>query len=280
MNTRLSLLLPGIDEAVGTRLTAAVAAVVAANERVMSRFAADAELARINQAAGRGASPISEKLCAVLAECRDHWRRTQGAFDVTLGAVNDNWRGGTGAVRTGWHHVELNEVERWIALHDPAVRLDLGGVGKGIALREVRDLLRARGVRHALLSFGESSIVAIGPHPAGGAWQLGVCDRFDAAETVYDVDLVDASLSTSGVSVDRPHLLAPHTGGAAGGDRQISVVVTCPVDAEVLSTALIAAPPSDRPAIVARYGAVTAVEFEWHRDGARWRRDRGWTHAA
>lgn len=279
MNTRLSLLLPGIGDEDGEPLFRQVRTLVEQSERVMSRFAADAELAQVNRAAGKGPVILSEALCAILAECRMHWRRTGGAFDVTLGAVNDNWRRGAGPGLTGWQYVELDEAERRICFHAPSVRLDLGGIGKGLALREVGQLLRARGIQHAVLSFGESSILAIGPRPDGSDWQLGVRDLFEPSLVIQGFDLRDASLSTSGAGEAVPHLIDPRTGAAAGMNRQVSVACDCPAVSEVLSTALITAPLDRRASILAAYPPATAVEFSWRRAGAQWLREKRWTHA-
>ena len=53
---------------------------------------------------------------------------------------------------------------RWRDDGAPApAELNLGAVGKGYALDEVGLMLRAAGVRHALLSAGRSSLLAL-PH--------------------------------------------------------------------------------------------------------------------
>ena len=279
MNTRFSILLPGIDDQEGKAIGSEIADLLSSYERVMSRFSDEAELAGINRRAGHAPARASETLWTILADCRQHWIRTGGAFDITLGSINDNWRGDGGQERGGWDQVDLECEGKCVAFQMPGIRLDLGAIGKGIALRGLHHLLRSRGIENAVLSFGESSILALGRKPDGEAWQIGVCDLFDPGETVHGFDLSDESLSTSGAA-GLQHLVDPRTKRAVGANRQLSVACACPVDAEVLSTSLIVSPPAARAAILAAYPPARAVEFGWFRDGERWRRQKVWQHAA
>jgi thiamine biosynthesis lipoprotein len=275
MNTRFSFLLPGVGEAEGQALRDEIAALLRNLEAVMSRFAPNAELAQINRTAADRQVDLSERLCAVLAECRAHWQRTGGAFDITLGAINDNWRGQPGPLRCGWDNVELDPKRRRIAFRTPGLRLDLGGIGKGIALRDIRRMLVARGIEQALLSFGDSSIVAIGTHPDGNDWPVGVCDAYNPSQSIRAFGLRDSALSTSGQG-HRTHLVDPRTLEAAGAGRQITVACACPVDAEVLSTALITSPPGRRAKIFSQYPPADFAEFAWQGRG----NEDAWSHAA
>ncbi len=279
MNTRFSFLLPGIDDQEGEAIGSEIADLVASYERVMSRFSDEAELARVNRGVGCAPASVSETLWTILSDCREHWIRTGGAFDITLGSVNDNWRGDRGCGRGGWDQVRLESEGRCVAFRMPGIRLDLGGIGKGIALRGVHHLLRSRGIENAVLSFGESSILALGRKPDGEAWQIGVCDLFDQDQTVHNFALCGESLSTSGAA-GLEHLVDPRTKRAVGTNRQLTVACACPVDAEVLSTSLIVSPPAARAAILAAYSPARAVEFGWFREGEGWRRQKVWEHAA
>lgn len=140
--------------------------------------------------------------------------------------------------------------------------------------------MSSRGIEHALVSFGESSIIAIGAEPGASAWQIGIGDRVDATRSVGGFALRDAAMSTSGAARGMPHLIDPHTRQAVGIDRQLSIACTCPVDAEVLSTALIATPVAERPQILRRYPPARAIEFAWRAEGAHGSEERIWSHAA
>lgn len=250
MNTRLSLLVPGLAAAEGGRLSQVVRGALAVQERVMSRFDPDAELAKVNAQAGARPVRLSPSLWSILAGCAGHWRRTGGAFDIAFGAPGRGRRGGFG-------HVRLDRDRRTVRFDRPDVTLDLGGVGKGIALRRIDRVLRRHGVDRALISFGESSILAIGARPCGADWAIAL----DAPVERPPVLLIrDGSISTSGQARGRPAIVDPADGRPAPSDRLLSVACACPIEAEVLSTALLAR-PAERASILARYGSVRAIEL-------------------
>src|SRR5262249_22533039 len=106
-----------------------------------------------------------------------HRAATGHAFDVTAGALTALWRDGTAppaaalaatradaGVRLDGDRVQLPS----------GVRLDFDGIAKGFAADACAARLRAAGVRRALVSFGESSLVAIGAPRGADAWTLDV----------------------------------------------------------------------------------------------------------
>lgn len=130
---------------------------------------------------------------------------------------------------------------------DACVRLrapvDLGGIGKGLALRWAADRVRARLAgaageppeRGALLEAG-GDIVSIGPAPDGEAWLVGVDDPFAGGGPLAVVALLEAAVATSSIAVNRwrapdggivHHLLDPAT-GAPGGEGLVAVTVHGP----------------------------------------------------
>jgi thiamine biosynthesis lipoprotein len=241
MHTRLSLVIPG-SRADGA-LAHAIECHVVEHEQVMSRFG-DGCLAEINAGAFAEAVRVPDALWDVLVQCRAHWQRTNGLFDAARGRMNE---------------VVFDRDEKTVRFAAPDVVLDLGGIGKGIALKGVERLLREAGVSSALVSFGESSILAIGHHPAGAPWPVSLAE---APQTV--LALQDRSLSVSGQG-GRCHIIDPRRGEWAEGPALTAVVAPCPVDAEVLSTALLIAEPRERDEILARYpGAHLTIEETLH----------------
>lgn len=280
MNTRLSVVLPGLSAEAGSSLAAVVTEQVAADEQMMSRYAPRAELACANRTAAQRPVALSDALFAILSSCREHWVRTGGAFDITLGAINDRRRGASGADEIGgWDHVELDPRLRSLSFAAEGIQLDLGGIGKGIALSRIERLLRERSIEHAFVSFGDSSILTIGMQPGGVRWPVGIRDRFDPDLSLYAFELADGSVSTSGIDPDAPHVVDPARHAAPAGRRTLSVACACPIDAEVLSTALIVRGAAARPAILANYPAAQAIEFAWPDPARKSAAEKVWSHA-
>jgi thiamine biosynthesis lipoprotein len=136
----------------------------------------------------------------------------------------------------------------------PGIELNLGSIGKGYAVQRMADYLSARGVRHALVSAGASSIVALGGR--GWGWSIDLCARH-AGPAREDADssptrlarlyLRNGALGTSGageqfVEIDGRrygHVLDPRTGWPASGVRSASVVARDGATADALATAFL-----------------------------------------
>jgi thiamine biosynthesis lipoprotein len=279
MNTRLSIVVPSITNETGEKLTAEIGTWLVREERIMNRFDPDAEVASVNRMPAQQRLRLSDRLFAILSDCRAHWTRTNGAFDVTLGAVNDNWRSGSSkAAVGGWDCIDLDADDRTIAFDRAGVQIDLGGIGKGIALKGVAQHIEGANVVHAFVSFGDSSILAIGSQPSDDPWRIGIRDNFEPATSLHTFELRGGSVSTSGVNPARPHIVDPRARRAPRGRRTLSVACACPIEAEVLSTALIVRPAKDRSAILANYPPVRAIEFDWGTGGGHTAAEKVWSH--
>lgn len=293
MNTRFSMVLAGVDRDRAEALAEAAERELRAQEHTMSRFDAAGPLAALNRRAADQAVAPPAELWEILLLCRDHWRRTAGAFDITLWPLSRLWREhlergeepSQGAIaqargQTGMERLHFDSEARTVRFETPGMSLDLGGFGKGYALDRVADSLRAQGVERAFLSFGESSITVLGAHPHGPDWPVGIADIFEPARAVHTFHLKDASLSSSGTapfnrmaglkSLNRiaspivGQIINPCSGRPIEGFRTMSVASPSATEAEVLSTALLVTPEHDRTALLSGFSAISAVEIAYH----------------
>jgi thiamine biosynthesis lipoprotein len=124
----------------------------------------------------------------------------------------------------------------------PGVELDPGGIGKGYAVDCMVAVLKAHGVRTALVSAGGSSIYGLGAPPDSPAgWTVRIRAPKDPHRTEVEVVLRDMSLSTSG-SYEKffraegrkySHIMDPRTGYPAQGTSAVSVLAPRTIDSEV-----------------------------------------------
>lgn len=209
------------------------------------------------------AEPISVDgmLFSLLARSAELHAETAGAFDITSTPLSRCWgflrREGRmpsdaeiAAARTcvGMPQVRLDRNASTVQFARHGVELNFGAIGKGFALDRMGALLRGRGTRHALLSAGLSSVLAVGGR--GSGWPVDVRPR-RASARVGRLWLKNAAVGTSGageqfVEVDGRrygHVIDPRSGQPAQGVLGASVVARDAATADALSTAFLIGGP-------------------------------------
>ena len=257
MHTRMEIVLPRIEECEAQQIVRNVEQRVKALERLMNRFDERSPLAVVNALAASEAVAVDDELFMALELCEVFRRGTGGYFDV---AASEQARQVAAYLLDGKNHT--------VKLASADVRIDLGGFAKGFALEQVNRMLRERKVESAVVNFGNSSIVALGHHPFGEWWPIGVAYRLRSGSMSEEFRLRDSALSVSGRAESGDyHIINPHTGLRVAGQELVAVEGRSPLVAEVLSTALYAAPHTHRAEIVAQYEGYRAMELYCHRDG-------------
>jgi len=256
MGTLLAISLPvSAISLQGKQLRAAFAMATRA-EAVMSRFDSASPLSRLNRRAGHPGGVRSASLAQYVRRARSLSTRLHGAFDPTVAPVVDCWRR---AARRG-DMPTLSALTRAlacvgvtrllirgdrVALARQGMALDLGGIGKGLALDRIAAMLRRRNCRSACLNFGESTLVAIGG-TTGGTWRVALRDPFGAG-FLGDFALRDSACSTSstlGQTIQVQgrvlgHIINPGTGQPLSSISQATVLARSAAVAEAVSTALL-----------------------------------------
>jgi thiamine biosynthesis lipoprotein len=149
----------------------------------------------------------------------------------------------------------------------------MGGFAKGFALEQIVNMARQSGATSALLNFGNSSIAAIGHHLYGEWWSVGVENVVQRGVVAYEVKLCDSVMSVSGRTPSGEyHIVNPHTGAKVAQDELIVVEGRSPLVAEILSTALYAAPKPERGVILRQFEGYMATEVYCGQGGAECRK--------
>lgn len=246
-------------------------------ERIFSLYRADSALCRLNAAGALDAPPF--ELVELLGRAAAASAATDGAFDVT---VQPLWQLYAGHFSTAdadpagpaiddvlplvdWRGISVG-VDR-IVLARPGMAVTLNGIAQGYITDRIADLLRAEGMDHVLVDLGETR--AIGTHPGGRPWQIGLADPVDPARIAERVGLADLALATSGGYGTRfeasgrfNHLIDPRTGRSAPALRSVSVLASTAITADVASTALSLMPLGEARSVMRELGASAAHVHE------------------
>lgn len=255
MGSGLSLAVDGCDAATAAVAWAAVLDEFARTEAAMSRFDATSEVGAMNRATLVGAAfAPSRRLAVAVQTCERARRVTEGRFDPrildTLERIGYRGAGlGGGALGSvaGRDLPIARRLDRaWISLGHP---IDLGGIGKGLALRWAAGRVRATGVQRFLLDAGGDMVASDGV-PAERPWQIGIEDPTGDPEPRAVLTVRDGAVATSSirrlrwVAASGPvhHLIDPTTDAPAdGGLLAVTVAGSDPAWAEVWSKALFVA---------------------------------------
>jgi thiamine biosynthesis lipoprotein len=236
MGTYFEVFLAGDDEAHLEDVASAALDEVVRLEALLSRFDPASEVARINREAGQRSVRVDYEVWEILCTCREYWRKTDGFFDVTATAMARGERG------IGDEPMILDEGRRTVRFGRPGVGIDLGGFGKGYALDRAAEILRHFDVTSGLLHGGTSSVLAVGRHPDGRPWPVGVRDPFgdDLSAAVAQVPLVGQGFSCSAALAPgqaESDIIDPHRGTALTEQAACVVIAPTAVEAEIISTA-------------------------------------------
>lgn len=190
---------------------------------VLSRTAEDSVISNLNK---NGEADLSADVAAYFSLLLEICGQSEGAFDITLGAVSDLWNfGGTPSVpeendlaealyHSGYKKISVSNGKA--VLNDSDAIIDFGAAGKGIALDSVKSYLETQQAERAVVSVG-GSILLYGE----GDFTVGVRNPYgDSADYVMTLTLPAGCVSTSG-SYEQcfeengktyHHILNPETG--------------------------------------------------------------------
>lgn len=229
-------------------------------EARLSRYVDDSDVSRINHLAAGQTLYINESTHLCLLAALDAYARTGGLFDITLGRrIEHRKSGDDGEVPPLLGRLTIHPDVAAVTCDEPGREIDLGGIGKGFALDQLKEILLDWGAEGGLLTAGASSLLAFGPE----AWPVELTgDR----ETVR-IALFNQSLSASGTGIQGSHIL--HPGGddampARSCDR-VWVVAPQAALAEIWSTALMLLEPDGIADFVT--GEETVIAVYTDRDG-------------
>jgi len=215
-------------------------------ERCWSRFDPSSELSLLNARNGSGPQPASALLCEAVDAAVCLWRATDGWFDPTTldaleGAGYDrsftDLRGRDVAATSSDNEPVptpsgvVVDHERGSITLPRGVRLDLGGVGKGLAADHLASEIVERGASSACVSVG-GDVAMAGVAPDCG-WVIPVTSPLDPDRVHWNVPLRRGAIVQSSRLVRawtqggeaRHHLIDPHTGAPSTSSAAGVVVI-------------------------------------------------------
>ncbi|OPZ88408.1 MAG: Thiamine biosynthesis lipoprotein ApbE precursor [Firmicutes bacterium ADurb.Bin419] len=217
------------------------------------------EINKLNSSAGKSFVELSEDTLFVLNKAKVISDLSQGAFDITVGALVKEWdifsedsvvpsqeRINSLLGLVDYRDLIIDKSGSRAKLEKTGQMVDLGGIAKGFAGDEAIKVYRENGVQSAFISLG-GNIVALGGKPDGNSWKIGIRDPRGAEDSYIGiVSVKDKAIVSSGDyerfferdGVRYHHILDPETGYPAdSGLIGTTIISDFSIDADALSTA-------------------------------------------
>ncbi len=256
--TRVEVIVASAEAETGRK---AIAAVLREFDRLHQQYHAwrPSELSELNSAIAAGRpQKVSPEMQALIKESNDLSRQGNYLFDPGIGHLIKLW---------GFHADEFraalppeSDLLDWkkqkpsiaditissdtVSSGNQSVALDFGGYLKGVALDNAATILRAQGIRHALINIG-GNILALG-NKGGKKWRVGIQHpRVPGPLATIELDDGEA-IGTSGdyqryFELDGkryPHLIDPRTARPVEHTQAVTIVIPAGNKAGTKSDAL------------------------------------------
>lgn len=253
MGSPCEMLLETDDQSLAKKLIQIVANEAWRIEDKFSRYLPGNIIDRINQGNGHPVQ-VDQETANLLDFAATLTEMSEGRFDITSGVLREAWKfdgsdklPDTSTVsailaRVGWGKVEWSRPQLTL---QPAMQIDLGGIGKEYAVDKAAGLLQEQSDVQCLINFG-GDIFATGISADTEGWQVGIeAPDSDGRITNKVIRLKNGGLATSGDArrfllkdgIRYGHILNPKTGWPVkDAPRSITVAADTCTQAGMLAT--------------------------------------------
>ena len=184
----------------------------------LSVFKEDSEISQINLHAGLCDTHVSRETFALLRLCKQYGDQTEGVFDITTKPLTDADEPPS-AAKVNNRDILLNDRYRSVRLRYKGQGIQLGGIAKGYAVDAIAAMLKACGVRSAVINLGGTV------RHIGQSRKTGVRNPFSPGEIALTFDSTEEAIVTSGLYERGSHIYDPATGRPAATDLVSATVV-------------------------------------------------------
>ncbi|WP_372648449.1 FAD:protein FMN transferase [Draconibacterium sp.] len=280
------VVLPNLEADTAKNIFQQIKAELEQLESTISRFSLLSDIHELNQTEKDVWIELSGELWEILTIANDFYQMSQGAFDVTLFPVQSLWvekktvennELEEAQEKCGFDKIELDHDNKRLRFKENGVELDFGAIEKGFALDLVKPLLIDLGVKDAIISFEEDVVLALGNHPAGTDWPLGIRNLQQPNEFVHVFEVSGQSVYTTGTVYIRDDgegmktrkIISPATGIPVDGKRTVSVKADSATMGAFIANIWLILPENDKAIISDQLNDVEILEVEYTDDDVK-----------
>lgn len=243
-------------------------------EEIFSLYKPDSALSILNRNGKLDNAP--DELIELISESILYGNLTNGAFDIT---VQPLWELYSKSFDQNKAAPKVQEIQkalelidykkihidgRNISLEKDGMAITLNGIAQGYITDKITELLQNNNMNNILVEMGEMR--ALGSHPDGTPWRVGIKDPEDPKTILETIDLNNSAISTSGgygtkfdLKGIHHHIFNPKNGQSANNYKSISVIAPTATKADALSTAFSMMPENEVRRIEKEMGDITVI---------------------
>jgi len=245
-------------------------------DRMLSNYKPESDLSRLNRDGHFHAVTVPADLYRVIEESMKYSKVSGGKFDITVAPLVDLWKAALRGDRVptkeeqekqracvGYEKIELIPPDM-VEFHSPCMRIDVGSIGKGYAVDRAVEILRANGIKNALVDAGQSSIYGMGAPPGASAWEVHLRDpsnRVDPRVMLNEntVSTAEQTLPSLLGNETAGHIIDPDNGKPLETKYALSIVAKTGTASDALSTTLLLVGPEKGKPIVKEIADAAAI---------------------
>lgn len=283
MGTQCDVVFTQVEQEFGEQIFQLVKNEVKQLENRLSHFILESPLSELNKTAKDIWISVPDDLWDILTICNDFYQMSNGAFDITAAPIVKLWKKEETPTDkeiedakkiSGFDKVEFNFENQKIQFKENGVEFDLGAIGKGVALDSIKPLLQKQGIKNGIVSFGESSILALGTHPNGQEWPLGIRNRYNSEEYAHVFPTTNQSVTTSGTILNSndgrvkrsSNIVSPASGFPVEVNKTVSIKSESATLGAFLSTTFLILPENDRIILSDKLKKIEILEVDYLED--------------
>lgn len=191
-------------------------------ENIFSLYIPTSEISRLNKN-GYIKEPSAE-LFFLTNYAKNISRKTNGVFDPTVQIL---WEGSKDLRLINYQNIIIDS--RIIYFRAKITKITLNAVAQGYITDKIAELLKANGIKSALVDLGEK--FAFGTHKNGTKWRVA------AGKRVYELQGQGMATSSNlgGNYVAESHIVDPKTGKAMGS-KTVAIIANTALEADAMAT--------------------------------------------
>lgn len=226
-------------------------------EKLISSWDKNSETAKINSNSGIKPIKVSKELFDLIDRAQRISKITSGAFDITFAAIDRIWNfdGGVSQMpsfeviqnsisKIGHSKLKLNKKESTVFLPEKGMKIGFGGIGKGYAADQAKELLINKGVKGGIIN-ASGDMNTWGKQPDGLPWTIGIVNPMNKEKVFSWFSLKHDAVVTSGnyekftlIDGERfSHIIDPRTGIPSKGIISSTIFADKAELADALATA-------------------------------------------